>query len=173
MFELPQSLVVNGTEHPIRSDYRMVLRVISAFNDPNLEPNEKVYVCLYIIYEDFEDIPPDEYNAAFDAATEFINHGAETKRKVKLVDFEQDEDMMVAAINRVAGKEVRALDYLHWWTFLGYFMEIGECTYSQILSIRSKKSKGKPLEKFEIDFYNENKQKIVLKERLSDEEIEA
>ena len=77
---------------------------------------------------------------------------------------------MIPAINRIAGREIRNEDDIHWWTFLGWFMEIGECTYSMVLTIRSKQAKGKKLEKHEQEFYEENKDLVQIKPRLTEEE---
>ena len=52
-------------------------------------------------------------------------------------------------------------------------MEIDNKTlFSNILSIRIKKSKGKKLEKWEQEFYRENKSLIDLKRKLTAEEEE-
>ena len=51
-------------------------------------------------------------------------------------------------------------------------MEIGEGTFQTVISIRSKKRKGQKLEKWESDFYRENKKMIDLPLRLTDEEQE-
>ena len=64
--------------------------------------------------------------------------------------------MICASVNRVAQTEVRSLPYLHWFTFIGYYMEIGECTLSTIVSIRNKIANNKKLEKYERDFKAEN-----------------
>ena len=173
IYELPDTLEVNGIEHPIRTDFRDIMRILFAMGDPNLENNEKVFICLYVIYEDFEDIDREDYEAAFKAASDFIDCGEQRSEKVAQkasIDFEQDERLLISAVNRVAGCEVRSLDYLHWWTFMGYFMEIGECTYSTVLNIRSKKNSGKKLEKWEQEFWDKNKNICVIKERLSEEE---
>lgn len=177
IYGLPTSLEVNGIEYPIRTDFRDVLRVVLAMNDPNLTDQEKVYVCLYVLFEDFEDMEKEDYEAAFKAASIFIDcgesHSVGKKKKQKpVMDFEQDERLIIAAINRVAGKEIRSLDYLHWWTFIGYFMEIGECTYSTVLNLRKKKNEGKVLEGWEKEFWDQNKDICVLKEKLSDKENE-
>lgn len=175
IFDLPDSLNVNGIDHPIRTDFRDVLRVIVAMNDPNLDEKEKIYICLYVIYEDFDELKDTDYEAAFKAASNFIDCGENSKAKssgIRTIDFEQDERLIISAVNRIAGCEVRSLDYLHWWTFMGYFMEIGECTYSTVLSIRGKKKKGKSLEKWEQEFFDNNKDICVIKEKLSDEELE-
>ena len=171
---LPTALSVNGREEPIRYEYTAVLDAMAALNDPDLEEKEKVYAFLFIIYENFEDFSGDDYAPAFEAATDFINNGAtdETKDSVRVVDFEQDYNILIPAINRVAGKEVRSCRDVHWWTFLGWFMEIGECTYSTVLNIRSKRKKGKKLEEWEREFYSANKRIVDLQPRLSEEEQE-
>ena len=87
-----------------------------------------------------------------------------------MVDFEQDFKIMIPAINRVAGKEIRGIDDIHWWTFLGWFMEIGECTYSMVLTIRSKQAKGKPLEKYEQEFLSQNGDLVRIRPRMTEEE---
>ncbi len=176
MLGLPTSLTVNGIDHPIRYQYEAVLDIIRAFNDPELEDNEKVYICLFILYEDFAQIPKNDYAAAFKAAQEFMDNGMESERRseVKMVDFEQDEKLLFPAVNRVAGREIRLEENIHWWTFLGWFMEIGDCTYSQVLNIRSKKSKHKKLESWEQEFYDANRKICDIQIRLTerDKEIE-
>ena len=171
-YGLPKSLLVNGKEQPIRWEYTAVLDAISALNNPELNNSEKVFSFLYILYEFFDDLEKEDYAMAFDAALDFVNNNAEPEKKqqLKMVDFEQDFRIMIPAINRVAGKEIRAEEDIHWWTFLGWFMEIGECTYATVLTIRSKKAKGKHLEAYEKEFYEENKDLVLIKPRMSEEE---
>lgn len=174
-YELPTRLTVNGVEHPIRYQWQAVLDIIAALNDRELEDGEKVYCCLYILYEDFDELDKDDYEAAFRAAKDFINCGEEDdseKSPAKIVDFVQDERLLIAAVNRVAGKEIRNEEDIHWWTFLGWFMEIGDCSYSQVLNIRQKKAKGKQLEKWEQEFYASNKKMIDIQIKLTEEEKE-
>lgn len=172
---LPKSVIVNGKEMAIRYQYTAILDIISALNDPELEDKEKVYVCLYIFYEDFNELKETDMEEAFKQVQEFMDNGvsSDRSRNVKMVDFEQDERIMYPAINKVAGREIRNDDNIHWWTFLGWFMEMGECTYSNVLNIRSKKAKGKKLEKWEEEFYRENRKMCDIQARLSKEEIEA
>lgn len=59
---------------------------------------------------------------------------------------------------------------MHWWTFLGYFSEVGDGLFSQVINIRQKRAKGKKLEKWELDFYNEHKELVDIKEKLTPEE---
>lgn len=170
--ELPKSVNINGVDYSIRSDFRDVLKIVCAFSDPELENNEKVYICLFILYEDFESIPKEDYEAAFKAAMKFIDHGIEgdDSKSPRVMDWEQDESIMFPAINKVAGFETRTAEYIHWWTFMGYYMEISEGVFSNVLSIRLKKAKGKKLEKWEREYWSANKNLCVLKPKLTAEE---
>ena len=88
------------------------------------------------------------------------------------MDWEQDEQIIFSAVNKVAGYETRAIEYLHWWTFLGFFNEIGEGLFSTVVSIRKKRNRGKKLDKTEDEFYKRNRDMINLKKRLSKKEQE-
>lgn len=170
--ELPRSLEVNGHRYAIRTDTKAVLDILRAFGDPELSNEEKVYVCLYILYEDFDDMPQTDYEAAYQAAIGFLDCGLAAKDgpTPRTMDWEQDAPILFPAINRVAGREVRSAKYLHWWTFMGYFMEIREGIFAEVLALRSKKAHGKKLEKWEREFWQKNKDICVLKPKLTAEE---
>lgn len=172
IFDLPHSVEFGGREWEISTDYRDILTVLIAFEDPNLQDSEKAYVCLFNMFPDFEEIPLEQMQDAYNAVIDFIDHGGGEKNGPRTMDWEQDANLIFPAVNAVAGCEVRALDYLHWWTFLGYFMEIKESTASQVLSLRAKKAKGKKLEKWEKEFWAENKKLCQLRRKLTDEEQE-
>ena len=134
IYDLPTSLPVCGTEYEIRSDYRAILDIIIALNDPELTDSEKVTIALLIFYPSFEHI--------------------------------------VAPVNRVIGREIRAEKYLHWWTFLSAYMEIGECTFAQIVHIRSMKASGKQLSKQDKEWYAHNRSLVDLPTKYTSEEEE-
>lgn len=173
-YGLPTELEVNGRMEPIRWEYTAILDIISTMNDPELEENEKTFACLWIFFENFADFRDDDYEPAFNALLEFMNNGVSEKtgNAVKVVDFEQDYSLLIPAINRVAGEEIRKSKDVHWWTFLSWFMEIGECTYSTVLTIRNKMKKGKVLEKWEQEFYESNRDMVVIQRRLTEAEKE-
>ena len=157
---LPQTLDINGHEYHILTDFRNILRIISAYMDPDLEDQEKVYILLRRVYgDDFYKIPPEDYEAAINAANNFIACGEHDDRpSPRVVNWEKDEQLIFPAVNKVAGTEIRALPYLHWWTFLGYFQNIdADGTWGFILTLRQKKAKGKKLEKYEKEFWNANR----------------
>ena len=136
---LPKAACIGGRCFRIRSDFRAILDICAALNDPELTDQDRAEVAVKIFYPDWEQYFP----------------------------------MIIAPINRVAGQDVRALPYMHWWTFIGYYMEIGDCTFSTILDIRRKLRKHKELEKWEREYYNENRELIDFKSaHLTDDEDE-
>ena len=59
---------------------------------------------------------------------------------------------------------------MHWWTFVSFYYEIGDCMFAQIVNIRSKQAKGTKLEKHEREFYNANREAIDLRQGITDAE---
>ena len=89
----------------------------------------------------------------------------------KLLDWDQDAQVIIADINKVAGTEVWSLPFLHWWTFLSFFHAIGEGQLSTLISIREKLRTGKKLEKWEQEYYRKNKSRVDLKKRYTPEDL--
>lgn len=169
--QLPKSLEVDGAEYPIHSDFRVALLIFQAFNDVELSSFDKTVVCLECLYETV----PENTQEAYAKAIWFLDGGDTPKPKKapkKLMDWEQDESIIFPALNKAAGYETRAVEYLHWWSFLGLFNEIGEGLYSQVMNIRAKKAKNKKLEKWEREFYNEHRELVDLQKKFTVEEQE-
>lgn len=172
---LPKKLNVNGIDRTIRSDFRVALLIMQAYNDPELTEQEKSRAMMECLYDDIDSIPYEDYQEAYDEAVWFLDGGkvdedSKHQQSKKVMDWEQDEQMIFSAVNKVAGHETRAVEYMHWWTFLGYFNEIGEGLLSTVINIRQKKNKRKKLEKHEEEFYRENRSLIDIKTQLTKEE---
>lgn len=174
MYDLPTSVTVCGAEHPIRSDYRPVLDICAALTDPNLSGQEKTIVTLDIFYPGFADMPPEHYEEAVKRCFWFINCGEEEQERQapKLVDWEQDFRYIAAPVNRVLGVEIRAVEYLHWWSFIAAYYEIGDCVFAQIVRLRDRLARGKPLDKTDREWYRKNRHLVDLKTSYTDAEQE-
>lgn len=173
IYDLPTSLEFGGREWPINTDFRVILSILTAFEDVELTDAEKGYVCLYNLYVDYDDIPHNLMQAAYDAAIEFIDHGHpdDNKPSRKTMDWVQDAPLIFPAVNHVAGFEVRSANYIHWWTFMGYFMEIKDSTYSTVLSLRQKKwVHHKKLEKYEQEYWKNNRAICELKRKETEDD---
>lgn len=177
MWGLPVSINIDGTEHKIRNkcDFRVVLDVISALNDKELDEETRIKCALFIFYEDVDEIT--DYQIAIDEMMKIINIGEESSQNEhpspKIMDWEYDYKNIIPPINRVLGYSVRdSSKYTHWWDFIGAYMEIGDCYFAQIISIRQKRAKGIKLDKSDERFYREHKKEICLPISLSDDEKE-
>lgn len=174
---LPEALEVGGVHYAIRTDFRVILEdIFPAFSDPELDSYGVAMVLLEVLYIDYDTIPEEHKQEAVTKALEFIEAGIKedkSKPKIRSMDWEQDAPLIIPAVNRVAGCEVRTEKHVHWWTFIGYYMEIRESLFSQIVSIRTKRAKGKKLEKYEEEFVKENRELITLKQNYSEEEEQA
>lgn len=175
MWDLPIEVEINGKSHPIRNkcDYRVVLDVICALNDTELTDEEKVKCALFIFYDDISAI--DDFDTAIKEMFRIINGGEEQEenqeQKPQLMDWEHDFSQLAPPISRVLGYDVRTPNkYTHWYSFLGGYMEIGECTFSTIVSIRSKRAKGKKLDKWEEEYLREHRKMVELPRKLTQEE---
>ena len=167
---------MGGADYQIRTDFRIILGVLKYFQDKELDIKEKWAIALKAIYKEFDKIPEKYHEEAILRAREFIDAGVEEEdsKKPSLVNWEHDAGIIIPAINKVAGTEVRSLENVHWWTFIGWYMERGEGSFNTVVSIRSKRSKGKKLEKWEKEFFNEHKSMVLLEqEGRSEEERQA
>ena len=180
-YNLPTSVIVDNKEYPInkKGDYRVILDIIQVFNDKTLSDQEKAITALCIFFgyneEEGQFILPENIEEALNEVSKFIDCGNEskndTKPQPKLMDWEQDFYLIVPPLNKVLGYEVRSVEYLHWWTFIGAYMEIGgDCVFSQVKDIRLKRSKGEKLDKSEQAFFRENREMILFKDELSQED---
>ena len=127
-----------------------------------------------MFYPAFLEMPKEHYETALRQCFWFINCGEENQNKKAptLMNWEQDFKYIVSPINRVIGLEVRSVDYLHWWSFIYAYYEIGDCFFAQVVRIRDKKAHGKKLDKEEREFYRKNRDTIELKVSLNDAENE-
>lgn len=181
--ELPKSLTVDGADYRICPKCENVLRIFEAFQDPELKSFEKWIVAAFLLFKDFKD--DEDVFKAIESGFNleemqkqiewFISAGQPGKVILEkpVFDWKKDEQMIFAAVNKVAGKELRKKDNwkkLHWWTFLGYFNEVGEGTFSFVVGIRHKMNKGKKLEKHEKEFLSHNKELVKLEKPKTREE---
>ena len=169
---LPVSAVIGGREYAVNADFRDVLEVITILQDQDKHEAIRTLVSLSLFYDDFGQMPPSYHQEAIEWMLKFINCGEEddTTPQPKLIDWGQDRMIIAAEVNKVAGTEVRSLEFLHWWTFIGYFNCIGEGQLSYIVSIREKLRKKQPLEKHEREFYNKNRARVDFKQKLTQAE---
>ena len=166
MYDIPTSVSVGEQSYHIRcnGDFRMVLDCFLALEDKELTKEEKICTAMIIFYDGMEDIEDlaqfSDIKEAYTQMCNFFNCGQPENIGVqthyKSIDWETDAQLVCSAVNKVAGKEIRAESFVHWWTFMGYFMAIGNSSLATVISIRGKIAKGKKLEKWEREFKRDN-----------------
>lgn len=171
---LPTALFVGGKEYAIRSDYRAVLDIFLALTDPELDSSDKVLASLGIMYVDADTIPVEHLQEAVEKCFWFLRGGEDepTRRQTQLVSWEQDFNIIAAPISTIVGKDIRGVEYLHWWSFLSAYMSIGDCLFSQVLHVRDLRKRGKPLSKADREFERRNSDLIRIKKPLTSAEEE-
>lgn len=171
IWNLPESITVGGIDYHINADFRDILTVIKHLENENNPEWLRWKIAVAVFYDG--EIPDEYAQEAMQKMAEFISYeNANDRPGPKLIDWEQDASAIVSGVNKVCGKEIRSMRFLHWWTFLGYFNEIGEGQLQTIVSIRDKKKRGKKLEKWEQEYYRDNKSKIDIQKKYTTEEIE-
>ena len=173
MFSLPSEVDVAGRSYEVRTDYRVILEILVMLDDPDLSDGDKTEALLRMFYVNQSPDPM----AAVEAFRRFVDPRCEdknlTSRNARLISWQQDFDLMVAPINHILGCEVRALDHLHWHTFLSAYLEIPpDSVFARVLRIREKLRQGKKLEKYEKQWYNRNRDLVHLKPKFSTKEEE-
>ena len=182
MYGLPTKVTVDDLEFNIRKrgDFRMVLDCFKALQDEELSEDYRVLASLLIFYNEFNDLEDlQEYEPQLNGLVKemyrFINGGEESspgaERDTTLVDWEQDSQIVCAAINNVANTEIRSVEYLHWWTFLGYYMSIGQSVLSTVVSIRDKIAKHKKLDDWEKEFKKNNPKYFVWRQTAQEQDL--
>ena len=114
MWDLPIAVEIDGEEYKItnKCDYRMVLDVICALNDNELDDEQKVKTALYVFYEDIT--PCQDLEKAIKEMYKIIAYGEEddgqSESKPRLMDWEHDFPQIAPPVSRILGYDVRTPD---------------------------------------------------------------
>jgi hypothetical protein len=169
-WSLPSEATFGDKSYRIRADFRDILEIIRHLNDASQPEFVRWKIALALFYED--PIPPEHTREALAFFSDFLSYGCHSPTNApKLLDWEQDAQVIIADVNKAAGTESRALPLLQWWTFLSWFHAIGEGQLSTLISIREKLRSGKKLEKWEQDYYRKNRNLVTLRRQYTPEEL--
>ena len=168
-YHLPVQHTIGARVYDLNTDFRELLDIIDCLEDSDLPPVLRWQIAMGLFYR--QPVCPEHRQQAMEYLAFFLTAGRQDSPGPKLLDWQQDADAIISGVNRVAGQELRAVSYVHWWTFLSWFHAIGEGELSYLVSIRSKLAKGKKLETHEQEFYRQNKSRVDLKPRYSQQEL--
>jgi len=140
--QLPTAIEVDGCEHEVNADFRSCLKIILAFEDPELVTIEKQTVLIDNLYKEI----PGDIAKAFEQGIKFLNGGAisddQDESALRLYSFEKDRNLIFAAFRATHGIDLTTAE-LHWWAFLALFMDLGsETTFCNVTGIRKRVADG-------------------------------
>lgn len=169
LWQLPKKAVIGAGEYGIDPDFRNILDIFKYLDDRTLPEYLRWQIALGLFYD--KPIPKEDQHQAIQALCRFIAGGEENRGLPhKLLDWQLDADLIVSDVNKVAGLEIRALPYVHWWTFLSWFHGIRDGQLSLVVTIRDKLRRGKKLEMWEQEYFRLHKDRILMRPPLSPRE---
>lgn len=140
----PETVEINTTEYRLNTDFRACLKIIMAFEDNELTPQEKQLILLGNLYS----VVPNDLEAALDCANWFLNGGKVNatntdEESPRVYSFAKDGNFIYAAFRQTHGIDLATAN-LHWWTFLALFMDLGQdTTFCQLTALRKRLKTGK------------------------------
>lgn len=152
----PVCVSIENKAVPINTDFRIILRIIRAFDDDRLTNHEKLTVLVGLMYPE----PPDNKAAAIMQGLKFINQGKQLDEKhrsqIQVYNFEKDSQYIYSAFKSSFNIDLSTVEYMHWWVFRSLFSDIGkECFFNTLVGLRSRRNSGK-LTKEEKEFVTKN-----------------
>lgn len=172
--KFPTKIKIEDEILEINSDFRNCLKIILAFEDNNLTIEEKYYIMLMRLYGTI----PTNTEEAIKKAILFLDCKEERTSKdddkPRIYSFSKDAKYIYSAIEMSSpGMDLENVEYLHWWKFYYKFFDIKEgTTFSNIISLRDKKNKGK-LSKEEKALFIESREMLDLEYESEPSEEES
>jgi hypothetical protein len=145
---LPEAIRIGEDIHPIDPDFRNCIRIMLAYEDNELTPNEKQSILVHNLYTDPNSLK--DYHQAAIKAIKFLNGGDEildegTGISVhRLYSFSKDSKLIFAAFQQTHDIDLQNVDFMHWWKFMALFMDLGsETLFCSIVALRKRVHDGK------------------------------
>ena len=172
LWQLPKALRLGEKNWDIRADFRVMLRVIFTLERQELPEAGRIYLAMRLFYKDFLQMPPALWADAAKELMSFLAGGREQPGPAgpRLLDWQQDAELIIADVNKAAGRELRAMEFVHWWTFLALFSSVGEGRLSAVVNIRRKLAEGTALEDWEKEYLRREPWRVKLRASLTPEE---
>ena len=139
----PTKIKIDDNIYDINPNFKNCLMIIKAYEDEDLTIQEKHLIMIKRLYKQM----PLNIEKAIIKGIKFLNCGEETPQEPKILkrfySFEKDSKYIYSAMNQTHHKDLEYED-MHWWKFCLLFLDIGkDTTFSNILALRQKRSKGK------------------------------
>lgn len=137
----PTTIEISGREYDVNYDFRTCLKIILAFEDPELAMVEKSMVLVELLYKD----KPKDLQKAIEKGIEFLDGGVEKSESgdLRVFSFQKDARLILAGFRQTYGLDLHETS-LHWWDFLTLFLDLSpDTTFSNLVNLRHRVKTGK------------------------------
>lgn len=179
---LPDTIIVDGREYAIYTDFRDWIRFCEMLLDTELKEEEKVYIALTMYKEE----QPSNVQLALKGLTDFYlmaeevvndteeqleEHTEEYEVTPKpIYDWTVDSAYIIGAFQKTYGIDLMNIEYMHWWRFKALFTSIIEFDLEERIGYRALDT-SKIKDKDERKRLDRIKKSLMLKTSVTDEEI--
>lgn len=163
--EPPKSIVLEGIEYPLDTDFRIWIKFEKIITAKESDKEKALKLVKFITELNLPTIQEtlDEIINFFTGEEEQIplnNSTNKISNNTKYFDFEQDSIYIYSAFLSQYGIDLTTVS-LHWWNFKALFQTLNsDCQFCKIIHYRSVNLKDVPKE--QKKFYQEMKQKFKL-----------
>ena len=181
---LPDTIIVDGREYAIYTDFRDWIRFCEMMLDEELTKVEKAYISMMLFKEQPTDIAQavkaltnfylmsdceeDVEEVPEETQTEETEVTEVTQKPV--YDWSIDSAVIVGAFQKEYGIDLINIKYMHWWHFKALFISLIEYSFSERIGYRALDT-SKIKDKGERKRLDGIKKTLMLKTNVSDEEI--
>ncbi len=143
--DLPREVEIQGQRYPLNTGFRTGLRILEAFEDPELTPGERQALLLKLLYPRLP-ATAQGLHKALELGIRFLS-GTYDPPKVpggpRLYSFVRDGELIFSGILSCHGVDLSREQELHWWKFCALFRELGEdCTFCRLVNLRRRLIQG-------------------------------
>lgn len=179
---LPDTIIVDGREYAIYTDFRDWIRFCEMLLDEELKEEEKIYIALMMYKEE----QPSNVQLALKGLTDFYlmaeevvndteeqleEHTEEYEVTPKpIYDWTVDSAYIIGAFQKTYGIDLMNIEYMHWWRFKALFTSIIEFDLEERIGYRALDT-SKIKDKDERKRLDRIKKSLMLKTSVTDEEI--
>ena len=180
--EFPTKVRINEEIYDLNTDFRVGLNIMLLYEDKSLNDYEKTDIMLELLYK--KEIPIELRETAVAKAMLFLNAGDSKKdsnddegyniKPKRVYSFTKDAKYIYSAIKKSHGVDLENIEYLHWWKFVYYFLDLDEKSFfSQMIYLRNQRNKGKLTKEEKVVYANlEDVLELENNEEYTDEEQE-
>ena len=142
---LPYSVIIDGQEVEIDTDFRSMMITEMLLQDASISKGDRVAQALFNFYR--ENVPFWNISEAVEKFLWFYRCGEPEEvnkrssstagRNKRIYDFEYDANLIYAAFLKQYRIDLQDIECLHWWKFKAMFNSLQDCLFAEVMQCRA------------------------------------